>query len=1154
MNCADNWHCCPRGTHCSPDCNFRSCKCLFPSFHPAHAPKLSKEAKERKMKSKSHSESHSTSGKLMKYSEGQKEVSKTEKGKKKKTKAKDTSAAKSRKKTKGKSKHKLKLKDKKNKKHKQSRKDKGKKKTKKSRSKAKYKGDKSEKLKKLKKTGAIHKINKHVVKAHRTYQQNNFHPTTKQHWVALLDKRIGAVTKHKANIKFSHTWGKRKHQKLSFKSNGKKNKGLQTDASMADELKHLIVKHRKEKLGRRLKLRVNGHTKHKHGSHRNGFIDGRKSTKRKKEGSKIHPTHPRNIFKHRDSHSNARNKNVNARKTSHEVKSANIAERNKSRHEGQILGHQNRVSVNVFNNLRQTLHEKVLAKENISLGLNPSKRNGKIANTSDNKTDESGKSKADIIIESEKATDSSTDLQRTSSSSNKNEPQPMNTVKSKQVSGASSNASDNLVEYLHKSTTNSSRDLPSTSFRERTSSRNVKYTNKVNFKEMSDASSNASINLVEHLHNSTSNSSSAANEGEPSNSVILSVPNVVAKEGRIQPQVDERELRANSSIITKPNPTESGIDERTAGENQNRLVKVSGKVKHTARQHNKTMASNGTKNLSSTGTESVPLVKGMRNQAKADSLFSGSGLQVDEIPIGSASGLEMATTGIKNVSSADTKSVRLVIGMPRNQSKADWVASGSGLEADEFSIESASGLEMATTGVSGTDVVRLVKGMDNQAKADRVVSGGGLEADEFSTGSADGVDMATTFSGGFDDSSIDELIKVFLGGEDTESSTIDLEKNETTKELPLVDSSSESSTNESEGSYKTSPWKSLNAESADVENFSGSSFETFSSESDGDPHFGGEGDHDYEEKPEYGDDKYFDSSGRDDIYQSRLFPSNGTTSLTQVRKLKTTEKEQSIPDISQMTYNDWDDGKETYSGLASGHYESSTDQWGTGSGEDGFSSESLPTEAKPISSRNYTAAKTLNIADSIRQSSGDADEERNENKMVNGEGINLEKRTNIVTSNSGSQMQPPSEEKRRRSKSLRQKHTEKAKDVENNEFLSWEDRELKQLLYWLSTANDDDNNHFNQIMAYKDIASGYSKLHSMVLQNRLPHFSKSERNEVKGRNGNEKENFRPDTSLVSSPTGSGTESSDKFNFFRPEFKGDAEHESEFKEGSNVGLQ
>lgn len=1055
VNCADNWHCCPRGTHCSPDCNFRSCKCLFPSFHPAAAPKLSKEANESKMKSKSHSESHSTSGKLSKESKVKKEEFKAEMVEKKKNKAKDTSATKSRKKAVDKSKHQLKLKVKKNKKHNQRRKDKGRKKTKKSRSKAKDKGGKSEKLKKFKKTKAIHKINKHVVKAHRTYQQNNFHPTTKQHWVTLLDDRLGAVTKHKPNIKFSHTWGKRKHQKLSFKSNGKKKKVPQTDASMADELKHLIVKHRKEKLRKRLKLPVNGHTRNKHGNHSNGFIHRRKTTtKKNKKGRTIHPTHTRNIFKHHDSHSNARNKNFKAQKTHHEVKATNKGENYKSRHEELMSGHQNR-DVNVFNNLRQTLHEKVLAKENISLKLNPSTHNGKIAehfatNTIDKKT------KADINLATENATDSSKDLQRTSfktgnSSIGKNETGHMSTVNLKEVSYASSRASDILVEHSHNSKKDSSKDLQKTSFKARTSSSSdnneSQHMSTVNLKDVPDASSNDF--LVKHLHNSSSNSSASVNtEGEPSDFVVVNVSNIVTKEARTQPQIDETESRTNSSVITKSNSAQSGIDERPAGENQNSLV--NGKGNHGTRQHNKTLASINTKMASSSGTDRVPVVIGMHNQANAD-----------------------------------------------------WVASGSGLGAEEFSIESASGVK-----------------------------------------------TATTFSGYYDDSSIDEHIKMLLGGEDTESSTIDLEKNESTKRLPSVDLSLESSTNEGEGSYKSSPWKSLNAESANGEGLSGSSFETFSSESGSDFHFGGEDDHGYGEKLEYGGQKYFHSSGRDDIYQSGLFPSRARTRLNQLQKLKAKEDDQSIKkqkedsssdyslsnDISQMTYNDWDDAKETYSGLRSGHYESSTDQWSSGSGDDGFSSEGLSTEAKPISSSNHKAAKTLNIANYINQSSGDSDEESNKNEMATREGMNLEKRNNVFPSNASSRMQL-SEEKSHRRESLRQKDTVKAKDIENNEFLSWEDRELKQLLYWLSTANDGDNRYFNQIMAYKDTASGHSRLHSMVRQKILPHFSKSERDELK-RYGKEEGTFRPSTSLVSNESGSGTE-----------FSGDAENEAdnEFKD-------
>ena len=1170
MNCPDNWHCCPRGTRCSPDCNFRSCKCLFP-FHPAAVSKLSKETGETKTKS----ESHSTSDRVLKESEGMKDVPKTEKGKKKKNKAKDTNATNARKKGSGKSKLKLKLKDKKNKKHKPRRKDKAKEKTKKTRSKAKDKSGKSRQPKKIKKTKAIHKIKKHVFKAHRTYQQINFHPTTKQHWVTLLDNRLGAVTKHKPNIKFSHTWGKKKHQKLSFNSNGNRKKGLKTDASMADELKHLIVKHRKEKLRRRLKLRVNGHTKHKHGSDRNRFIDRRKTTARKKgKGRSLRPTHTTNSFKHRDSNSSARHKTIKAQKTPHEVKAANKVKTNKEdRQEEQLLRHLNRVSVNIFHNLRQTLHEKVLAKENISLKLNPFKHSGKIAehfatNTSDRKKDESGKTRFENILESKTATDSSKHLEKTSLSSNKSEPQQMSTVK---------------------------------------------------LKEMSDPSNNASTNSVEHSHNSTSrsNSSSAKNEGEPSNSIVVTVSNVLSKEGRVQAQVDEKESRENSSIITKSNPTKSRKDERTVGQNQDRLVKVNGKVKHGTRQKNKTLAKNGTKNASSADIDSVRLVKGMQNQAKAD--WVGSGLEAEKISIGSASGLEMATAGAKNVSSTGTGSVPLVIGMG-DEAKVDWVGSASGLEAGKISIGSASDLEMAMAGaknvssedagsvplvigmgneakvdwvgsasglvaekisigsasglamaaasannVSSTNTrsVRLKTGMHHEVKADWVASGNGLEADKFAIGSASDLDMATIFSGEYDDSNIDEHIKVFLGGDDTERSTTDPKRNETNKGSPLVYSSLESSANEGGGSSRSSPSKKLNAESADEESLiSGSSFEAFSSASGSDLHFGGEDDNNIEEKPEYGDQKYVYSSDRDDSYQSGLFLSSGTTSLNQWQKLKATEDKQSIKqqnedypsgnslltDLSQMSYNDWDGARETYSGLGSGQYESSTDQWGS-SGVDGFSPESLSTETNPISSSHYTAAKKYNFANSNHQSFGDSDEERNKNEIVSGEGMNVEKRNHVFTLNSGGQLQL-SKDKKRRSKSLQ--HTEETKDIENNEFLSWEDRELKQLLYWLSLANEEDNKHFNQIMAYKDIASGYSKLHNMVMQKMLPRFFKSKRDKVKRRNGKEKETLRP--SLVSTASGSETESRNMLNFMEPEFTGDAENELEYKEGSNVDLE
>lgn len=1045
VSCPDNWHCCPRGSHCSPNCNFRTCKCLFPSSHPVAATKSNKEAEE----SKSHSGSHSASVKSVKESKEKEVVSKTQKEQKKKHKtSKDTNRTKLGKKANGKLKHKLSLKDNKNKKHKPSREKKERKKTKKLRSKAKDYGSKLNKLKKLKKTKSIQKMGKNVVKAHKTHQKTNFHPTSKPHWVATLDNRLGALKKHKPNIKFSHTWGKRKHQKLSYKSNREKNNRLEKGASMADELKHLIVNHRKEKLRRRFKLRVGGHVKQLHGSHRKSHTGLRKQTTRKKQKEEvIHPHHTRNILKKQNSKSNFRNKYVK------EHKSHNKMKKNLSGHTEKLRGQADRVTVNVFDNLRQTLHHKVLAKENVSLKLGSSKLKGvtvgHLANTTaDNKTEELGKNKNESIVESGETTDFAKGLQRTSST----EKMPLKIDK------------------------NDTQEMT------------------LNLKKVSDTSSNASTNTEDSENSTSINSTSVGiasiqKEGELSNTAAASVSNDVTKGETIEN--DEEKSRTSSFVIIKPNY--SGIDERTAGQNQNSL-EAHGNVKNGTSQNNNAVATITAKNASNADADDVVLVTGMRSQARMDQVSSGSGL--------------------------------------------------------------------------------------------------GMKADEFFIGPASGFKTSTTLSGDNDDSFIDEHIKVFLGGEDTASSTKDLENYEISKEIPSGDSLSESFTNESDGLYKISPLTNVYMESGNAETASGSSFETFSAEAGSDLHFGGEGDNDDDRDV---DERNSYSSGRDDVRQSELFPSSGTASFNHMQKLEKADNEQSFDlqnedsssgsstDLSQMRYNDWDDAAEKYSGFGSDHYESSKDEWGSGedgsssvsfpsqakptglsqmryngwddagetysgfrsdhyesstdewgSGEDESSSASFSSQAKPIPFRKYTTAKNSNNASSVYQNSGNLDEEVNKDGVASGEDMNLEKRNHIFG--------PPIEDQKRsrdktelRVKSLRGKHTKKGMDAKNSDdFSSWEDKELDQLLYWLSIATEDDNNLFKQIMTHKDMqrlrpkpTSGYSRLQDRLLQKIFPDFSKNKREEFKEKNDKEKEIFLMDASPVLTTSGSGIETSNR---------------------------
>lgn len=598
MSCPDNWHCCPRGSHCSPDCNFRSCKCLSPSLHPVAVSKSHKEEQE----SKSHSESHSTNFKPVKEGKEKKIEPKAEKKQKEIHKtSKKTNRMKSRKKVNGKTKHKLNLKNAKHRKHKQSRKKKERKKIKKLRSKAKDNGSKSKKLKKLKKTKAIQKMNKNVVKAHKNHRKTNFHPKPKQHWVTIFNERLSSLKKHKPNIKFSHTWGKQKHQKLSYKSNWNENSNLDKNASMTDELKHLIVNHRKEKLRGRLKLHLSGQVKYMHGNHRKSFTGRRKQTrgKKQKEG-RIHSSNTRKILKKHDSksiveeHRKPNNYNVEEHRT------APKTEDNPSGLTEKMSENEHHIAVNVFSNLRQTLQEKSLSKENVSSRLGSSKLKGNIVEhlantTTENKTEALGTNKSDSVLKSGETTDSANGLQITSFNEkipltiNNNEPQDVDT----------------------------------------------------NLEKVSDTSNNAPTD--NELSNSSTFNSSAASgvtsndkEGELGSSEVVGVLNVVhTTDGSLQS--GKGESSTNSLTIIKPNSSE--IDERTTGQDKKRL-EFNGNVQNGKSQNDKALPSIIERNVSNADTDSAVLFTGKRGQARTYQAASGSGLEADESSTGPASGFE----------------------------------------------------------------------------------------------------------------------------------------------------------------------------------------------------------------------------------------------------------------------------------------------------------------------------------------------------------------------------------------------------------------------------------------------------------------------------------------------------------------------------------
>ncbi|XP_022809635.1 uncharacterized protein LOC111346630 [Stylophora pistillata] len=297
VSCPDSWHCCPRGSHCSPSCSFRSCKCVFPSTHPI-AENFTKEGTKINMRSKSESETHAAGSVPVEKAMAKHLMSKERKEKENKHKAKlDNNQTKLHEKVGGKSKHIVKPTESKTDGLKQGRKHKARKKTKKNKSKP-YKNSLGiHKSMKSRKAKTIQKISKNVVKAHRKHQKTRFHHKKKQQWINVFHHRFGALKKRKPHIKFSHTWGKEKHQKLSFKSNKHTERRPIIDVSMTEELKHLIVNHRKEKLRARLRLHSDNSLKYLYESKKNGYIQRKKSkTLKKLKGRKSHRVKIRRIF------------------------------------------------------------------------------------------------------------------------------------------------------------------------------------------------------------------------------------------------------------------------------------------------------------------------------------------------------------------------------------------------------------------------------------------------------------------------------------------------------------------------------------------------------------------------------------------------------------------------------------------------------------------------------------------------------------------------------------------------------------------------------------------------------------------------------------------------------------------------------------------
>ena len=269
MICADSWHCCPRGSHCSPDCNFRSCKCLFMSSSPTSVKVSSvvktKEVTVKKLDSKSSNGSKfaekeftkaEKTGTLVKAAEhtivsmkhkvriGSKNGEKNENNRKheKMEKMGEKKSRKDHNEKKHNHSH-IKTKHEKHRNHMKPQKGKLHDKI---RQKSKTKTAKENKSLSWKETKTEPSLNKHLIKANPTHRRTSYHASTKQYLVTRINKGLRLTTKRKPNIKFAHAWGKGKHQNLSYRSNGNQNPKPGKNISMKEELKNLIVKYRQD--------------------------------------------------------------------------------------------------------------------------------------------------------------------------------------------------------------------------------------------------------------------------------------------------------------------------------------------------------------------------------------------------------------------------------------------------------------------------------------------------------------------------------------------------------------------------------------------------------------------------------------------------------------------------------------------------------------------------------------------------------------------------------------------------------------------------------------------------------------------------------------------------------------------------------------------
>ena len=337
----------------------------------------------------------------------------------------------------------------------------------------------------------------------------------------------------------------------------------------------------------------------------------------------------------------------------------------------------------------------------------------------------------------------------------------------------------------------------------------------------------------------------------------------------------------------------------------------------------------------------------------------------------------------------------------------------------------------------------------------------GLEADGSSFGSSSGLEESIPNSGDFDRPEFDAY---------GESSGDDPEKDIADSELQRADGIKSSNKASSFGSNWNTPII-----------LSGSSNGN-TVENGGRREFGGEAEYGIERDV----DKVITFSGdKEATYSGSAFYS-GTNSFSQNNK--TMANEQAIKQdgedffststkyvFPQTTENDWSSG-EIFSGSEpSSSHQSGTSGWES-SGEDSSYSGRRPVVTRGISS----------VSVSAHQSEVDFDGKYDASGVANEEEVTRGKKSDIGGAVKNNQ------------KSLVK--TVRANHETNRSRTSWKDEDLQQLLYWLSTSDDD--SHFKQTPSSTNLGplhyvnqteSRYShmrRLHEMLLQKVFPDFSK----------------------------------------------------------------